>query len=202
MGFLDHQKDIINRSLLRLGNPEYEEMHESSFSTLYLAYWTPLCRIVSRKRVSLEVAQDLVQDLFLLLWQNKERVFPKLIGDKHELDRWLFYTLWSRSSNYYSREKRHYSLDQEVVSREVMLATATPDIKLEYDLREYEELLEGAIDKLPWHQRVAYNLKQKKQYSMEQIATMMGISVTSAREFYSRANNEIESAMLRRYGFL
>lgn len=196
-----HQHETIDHALQILGqHPLLEQQQQKAFTQIYKSYFSVLFRVARRRGLDEAVAEDLVQDLFLTLWHKRNGFFPEIIREKDELDKWLFSALWSRSANLKTKEKRFYSIDQETISSEVMLAITNSDVKAEYDLKEYEELLEHTIANLPWYLRVAYNLKRNKQYSMKQIAVMMGISVTCAHEYFAQANKEIESAMQHRYG--
>jgi RNA polymerase sigma-70 factor (ECF subfamily) len=56
----------------RLVNRRADPFRDDNYNTLFNELYTPLCRFAMKFVTNKDVAEDIVQDLFVYLWENWE----------------------------------------------------------------------------------------------------------------------------------
>lgn len=130
-----------------------------------------------------ELAKDIVQDVFVKIWQNYQQI--KHISD---LKPYIFKAVQNSSINYV-RDRKNIEFSK----------TAVADLNLEYhdesDEIEDKELVYNkihlAVDKLPekWHK--AFILSKYDKLKYYEIAKKMNISIKTVEKYISKALNFI-----------
>ena len=122
---------------------------------------------------SAEAAQDLVQDLFLHLWDTRG---PR---DGERLTRAYLYTSARNTALKYLRHRRVVEAWIERASREEMPTAESPsDLYLR---RELEDAVERAIGELPTRCREIFLLRRRDQLSYQEIAAKAGVSLGTVK---------------------
>jgi RNA polymerase sigma-70 factor (family 1) len=158
---------------------------EVAFRTLYLKYHHKLGAFIFRLTDSHETSEEIVQDVFLRIWQNRERLqsikcfkaYLFAMSKNHALnclkkavaDRAKFLKLES----YY---KEQYSAGEPA----------------EQEFNQYA-LLDEAIEKLPEQQKKAYILSRHKRLTYEQIAKEMNLSPETVKKYLKIATASISN---------
>lgn len=137
------------------------------------AYYVELCEYVLRLVGSAEAAQDLVQDLFLRLWDTRG---PR---DGERLTRAYLYTSARNAALKYLRHRRVVEAWIERASREEVPTAESPsDLYLR---RELEDAVERAIGELPTRCREIFLLRRRDQLSYQEIAAKAGVSLGTVK---------------------
>jgi RNA polymerase sigma-70 factor (ECF subfamily) len=122
---------------------------------------------------SAEAAQDLVQDLFLHLWNTRG---PR---DAERLTRPYLYTSARNAALKYLRHRRVVDAWIERARREEMPTADSPsDLYLR---RELEEAVARAIADLPSRCREIFLLRRRDQLSYQEIAAHAGVSLGTVK---------------------
>lgn len=150
---------------------------DKGFSRIYMIYFPKMVRFASEYTISDEDAKNVVQDLFLYLWERRDT-----LNAISNLNAYLFTLLKNRCIDYYRQytrinaKKESLDLLQE---RELHLrieALEQFDTNM-FSENEIEELLEKAIANLPEKCRQVFILSRMEGLKHEEIAQQLNISV-------------------------
>ncbi|HRE52713.1 MAG TPA: RNA polymerase sigma-70 factor [Flavitalea sp.] len=143
---------------------------ETAFRRVF-HYYTPRLRpFVFSIVKSNAVAEEIVQDIFLKLWANREAV-----AQKENPSSWLF-TVAARQSLSFLR---HMSVERryiDSVKAQIAQHSLQNPIEDRLFLREEEALLKKAVEILPPRQKLIYTLSRHEGFSHKQIADQLNIS--------------------------
>ena len=163
----------------------------AAFEYLFRALHAPLCEVVDSYVLSQQVAEEIVQDLFMAVWVDRDRVPPP-----RSIRAYLFTSARNRALQHL----RHRTVARkwaERVRTEPALHTnsapRTPDRALEID--EVSRAVRIAVDQLPPRSRVAFVLRWDYEMSNEQIATAMGISIKGVEKLLATAKGKLRDLL-------
>jgi RNA polymerase sigma-70 factor (family 1) len=153
------------------------EENEGAFAEIYHRYWKRIFTKALSYTRSPEAAEDIVQDVFIKIWINKDRLLHV-----REFRPFLFVSARNLIINSLRNQVFHVSLDPEEQLEE---ETLLPERQLSY--KESINLLRKAIDLLPPQQQRAYRLSRDEGMRYTEIAQEMGISPGTVRIHMSKA---------------
>lgn len=136
-----------------------------AFEAIYNKYWELLVRQAYVKLGDSSEAEDLVQDIFLTIWNNR-----KTLTVQKDLKVYLLTAV--KYKVYRVIYKRKMLCDIDGI-KEVLIQSEVPRI-LEFE--ELYEKIEVAIDKLPEGQKETFKLSRYHQLSTKEIATKLQIA--------------------------
>lgn len=149
---------------LKLGSSE-------AFDKIYALYCTRLFGYAFGYTRSKVEAQEIVQDVFVKLWLNRQT-----IRQEHSLAALLFVIAKNRLINAY-RSKLNSPLFEHylsICSQDSIVSTASQNHTLDYDY--YLKAIEVELKKMPRTQREVFNCSKIEQLSNKEIAQKLGIS--------------------------
>lgn len=160
---------------------EGNSQERSDFAAIYLAYFPKMLRFARAYLVSKEDAENVVQDLFIHLWEN-----PQLLSSCRSPQAFLFTLVRRRSIDYLRRKLqeagRAGSLDE--------LENQEYRYKL-YSLETFDEagftdetlgqLLQTAVDTLPEQCRRIFVESRMNHKRNKEIARELGLSVQTVK---------------------
>ncbi|WAC13528.1 RNA polymerase sigma factor [Dyadobacter pollutisoli] len=175
----------IERSLLLLAS----EADEDAFAQLFHLYKHKLYAYVLRLTESEMLAEDIVQDIFMKLW-NEHRT---LAG----IDKFGSY-LFRMSKNHAINHFRRMSHETQIISEMFLVNPSahneTHDL---IALKETEKLLGDIIDKLPAQQKLVYHLSREEGRSHDDIANLLKISPNTVKNHIVQAMSTIRTQLRR-----
>lgn len=159
----------------------------SPWDSAVAAYYVELCEYVLRYLGSAEAAEDLVQDLFLHLWDTRS---PR---DAVRLTRPYLYVAARNRALKYLRHRRVVSawidrLDAE----EPPVADSPEDICLRHEL---DDAVQRALTDLPPRCRSIFLLRRRDQLSYQEIAARVGVSLGTVKSQMWRAAARLKNAL-------
>jgi RNA polymerase sigma-70 factor (family 1) len=140
---------------------------EQAFGIFFNLYKDRFYFLVLKTTRSDVIAEEIVQDIFLKLWQKRE-----MLVDIENPSSYFFTAVYRRIYIYF----RKLALDKKilkVVCREEVTQNTTEEMVI---FRESERYIKEAIAKLPPQQQLVYKLSKQDGYSREQIANELKIS--------------------------
>ncbi len=145
----------------------------NQFEDIFRQYYSPLCNYASKIVHDDVIAEDIVQSLFIQLWENKklEKVEKK--------ERFLLRAVKFKSIDYLRTKKTN----TEVVIEEIEDNQNIGELKEE----EIEPLLHYYASKLPTKTREVFLLSRKSGLSYKEIAEEQGISVKTVENQMGKA---------------
>jgi len=162
---------------------------ERAFTELFDAYYRQLGEYVYKLTESIEVSEEIVQDVFIKIWLKRETL--------PELDNFSYY-LFILSKNQtlnHLRKKANDKVRQlewlKQFEEEAYMPDDTPVIE------EYRSLIDDAIEKLPPQQKKVYKMSREERLKHEEIAKILNISPETVKKHIKLAlrfiKNELSS---------
>jgi RNA polymerase sigma factor (sigma-70 family) len=155
--------------------------HEA-FEELYFIYVKAIRANINKIITEYEDIDDLVQEVFVALWQNKEKLDPhKGIAD------WLYVVSFNKVMK---RLKKKIS--QEIPwSSSIDLTLISEDIPSEDLLESKLPLIQEAIEKLPERKKLAFCQYKLEGNSLDEVAAKMGITKDAVKKYLKDARRFI-----------
>ena len=166
-------------NLSEVSAPQINMGDSISFAQVFRTFYEPLCRFAQRYVDVTDIAADLVETLFVNLWQNAE-TFDDLSHTRH----FLYKAVHNACLNQLRSQKRS-AIREDHYARE---AGAFQEDYLHDMLRE--ELLSSVyreIEKLPFHYSRVVKLGYIDGLPNDEIAKEMGLSVQTVKNYKVKA---------------
>jgi len=166
-------------------------MDIAAFEKLFRELHAPLCEVVDSYVRSQAVAEEIVQDVFFVVWMRQETL------PSSGLRAYVFSAARNRALIHLRHRSvvRRWSLWIESRPDVAGVATAAPSADVALENRERSASLRAAIDRLPPRARLALVLQQDHQMSQTEIATAMGISVKGVEKLLSTAKARLRELL-------
>ena|ERR1700761_2517660 len=161
---------------------------EEAFTTIFYRYTARLAPFITQLLQSDLWTEEVVQDVFLLLWKNRQALaateFPSA---------YLYQMASNRTLDYIKRNARQVKLQYYAAGRAGMDAN---DTELEVDFREIDTLLREAVQQLPEQQQKVYKMIREEGLSHADIAARLTISRHTVRNHMASALQDIRGYLL------
>ena len=167
---LPETRDEIDRALLkRIGEGDRTAVRE-----LYQFYYRPLTRFLSRFSRRYELAEDVINDTFCVVWQR-----ARDFRGESRFSTWLFGIAYRRALKAWRREAPLDRLDSEGVEEPADLPA---------ERIELQDWLGIALERLPLEQRMVLELAYQGGHSCEEIAAIVQcpVNTVKTRMFHAR----------------
>ena len=152
---------------------------EAAFSELYVRYKDKLYYFCLHLLKSKEEANDIVQEIFIRIWESRNFINPDL-----SFSSFLYTMARNRILNYF----RDIDIDEkvkEILATQKVTEEEAIDSKIIYT--EYQVILQNALSQLPPQRRKIFNMSRIESMSHKEIAAELGISVNTVQEHISEA---------------
>ena len=171
---------------------------ESACEALYRAYRGPLWRFAYSYVHSPEVAEELVQDVFLALWRNRSEA-----GARGCIRTWLYAAVRNQALNHLRHERIVTRLDERAkqdsgngndtsgAERTVAMGAPAPDAHSAIEADEIDDAVMRAIASLSERRRVAMTLRWKHDMPANEIARVLNTTPESVRVLLTRARQDV-----------
>ena len=175
-------KDHDDTLLLLIGNGDQEAYRSLVERHIDRAYGVAL-RILDNRAD----AEDVVQDVFLKVWTHRGR----WEGGKAKFSTWLYRVVTNRCIDI-RRQPRN-----EEIEKVPEPLDGAPDAMTSLHRTEVSEMLDGAMQELPDHQRVALVLSYNENLSNTQIAEVMETTVAAVESLLKRGRQQLRKLLRR-----
>jgi RNA polymerase sigma-70 factor (ECF subfamily) len=171
------------------------EGSDAHFNALVDRYAASIYRLAYGITGRREDAEDIVQETFLRVYGHLDQY----ASPRGSVKTWLFTIARNQSINVFSSIKRsmarfwsEQSSDQERGDPlEAHPSSPHMDAERQLSVQQELEMVQRALAKLPQRQRTALLLKAQEDLSYEEIAQVMGTSVSSVESLIFRARQRI-----------
>lgn len=158
----------ITAEQIRIWVEKISESDKTAFDRLFRVFYPRLVRFAFRYTRNKAVASDLVQDVFVFLWEKRRELNPK-----QSTKAYLYAMVQNKALNYV-RDHSGETLGLESQSDHL---TKTDDrIDRQDESKKIVDLLKVWIEELPKRQREAFKLSRFEGLNHDEIADLMGIS--------------------------
>jgi len=176
-----------------------EPSHSTEFTTFMRAYQDMVFSTAARLTGNDAPAQDIAQETFLRAYEN----FAHLRGSP-TAGGWLKTVTTNLALNHLSRYRKRWRFfselkidDAEEDPAGLPFDTAVPDTLLEHlGSEQRRALIDDALRRLPEHQRVALVLYHFEDFSYQEIAARLHVSLAKVKTDIRRARAALLPAMM------
>lgn len=160
-----------------------------AFDILLKTYSQPVYWQVRKMVVNHDDANDLVQNVFLKVWNN----LHNFRGDA-KLSTWLFKIAINESINFINKEKQRLSTSDDA-DESFLLNNIEADSYFDGDALQTE--LQQAIARLPEKQKLVFNMRYFDEMKYEEMSEILGTSVGALKASYHHAVKKVSEALLK-----
>lgn len=154
--------------------------NRQAFTILYRRYWEDLFISAAKALRSKEEAADVVQDVFLSLWNRRNEV--NIQGSPAA---YLHTSVRYKCIHYI--EKNIIRRDYLLQLCEVEVSNASTNAEINLQLKEMQEAVINTIAKMPPKMQEVYKLSRQEHLSHKEIAENMSISVETVKKHIQHA---------------
>lgn len=165
---------------------------KQALTLLFERYYDGLCRFVHSLIGSRLDVDDLVQEIFVKIWLNKDQWQPQ-----GSVKSYLFKAAKNQSFNYL--KKTHAKNNRGSVDELLQVASGM-DAVSDLEDKELMAALSLAIAKLPKKTRVVFKLSREEGLTYPEISEVMGISVRTVEHQIARALRLLRKQLLEFWG--
>ncbi len=185
--FLSKQ-DFYSERQLAVAIAEHDPV---AFQQLFASYYPQLYPQVKKITQSDPVTEDLLQETFLKVWINRDKL-PEI----ENLRAWILRIAYYQAFTYLRRQSLHErKVSQLTTSEGIKPGTQTEDL---LSFRELKQAVGEAIRKLPPQQKKVYLLSREQGLKNREIAEVLNLSEQSVKNTLVRAlkliREEVERA--------
>ena len=175
--------DVKESTIIRLLETGDERCMKMMFDTYYQA----LCTYVMRYLISMEDAEDIVQTVFISLWNNKRG--QEFSGS---LRAYLFVAASKASLQFMRDRGKAYFVDIELHVDDFLEEMSRDN---EVELEKMKEYLYTAIEDLPANPKKVLTAIVFNNTPYKMVAEEMGISVNTVKTYYARALQALRKSL-------
>lgn len=174
----------------------YQQGDATAFRVLYLRYRDKLHRYVLRLAGSPSEAEEVFQETWISVIRSRDGYRPG-----HSFAAWLFSMAHRRAADRWRALSRHapdgqHALDSdepELLEQHGHAVRQTPEFHMHNDALRHA--LQAAVQQLPLPQREAFLLKAEAELSLEDIATVTGVSRETVKSRLRYAQRRLRDAL-------
>ncbi|MCH3923759.1 MAG: RNA polymerase sigma factor [Bacteroidales bacterium] len=155
---------------------EYNECVKNSADRVY-------CFVIKQVKDSW-IAEDIVQDSFMKLWEKKELV------DKQKAKTYLYRIAYNNIVDNF-RKNKYFVNESNIIEQETRI-----------DYSDAKEIIDKALDTLPQIQKAIILLKDNEGYSYEEISQMLDISMEKVKVYLYRARVKMKEMIVKKENIL
>lgn len=160
---------------------------EQAFERLFRRYYQPMMRFIWGYVKSEAIAEELVQELFLKFWEQRQK-----ITIKRSVKSYLYTSARNMSLDYLKHKEVENAWEKE---KKALHLDTTPESVIEKNLHNKMilEEVEKAIQALPERRRLIFILSRYEDMTYKEIAKFLDISVNTVETQISRALSALRS---------
>lgn len=162
---------------------------DEAFTLLLNKYQERIYWHVRRYVLDHDDADDLVQDIFIKIWNNLD----KFRADA-KLYTWIYRIATNESITFLNKKKQMLSVSLNEESSSYLIDTLTQSSY--FDANKAELKLQKALLTLPDKQRLVFNMKYFEDLKYDEISEILGTSVGALKTSYHFAVKKIEKYFL------
>jgi RNA polymerase sigma-70 factor (ECF subfamily) len=164
-----------------------KEGNLNAFKELFFQYQPKLHGFVFRYLKSKTDAEEIVQEVFIQIWENRTSINENLSFNS------FLFTITKNKIIDYLRKKKTETLYRNYVFNYLELINDSTDKELMY--KDYNEALADAITQLPKKRRAIFIMSKKFQMSRTEIAQFLDISENTVKNQLQDAMNFIRTML-------
>jgi RNA polymerase sigma-70 factor, ECF subfamily len=159
----------------------------SALEIIFNNHYSSLCRYLLLLFKNQLLVEHVAQDIFVYLWEHRQE-----IQIKTSLESYLYSAGRYKALNQIRNASKRNLINQSVADK-VSIEEKSSDAILE--LKELEQILENAIQKLPDRCQQIFRLSREEEMSYQDIAKILDISVNTVENQMSIALKKLRTVL-------
>jgi RNA polymerase sigma-70 factor (ECF subfamily) len=155
---------------------------ESAFEELYFIYSNRLLGFLIRLVKSEDVASELLQEVFVKVWKNRENIDPQ-----QSFRSYVFRIAENCVYDFFRKAAR----DKKLQSALINSACEYSHIEESFLNKENEQLLQQAINSLPPKRRQVFQMVKMEDRSYEEVSRLLNISTSTINDHIVKATKSV-----------
>lgn len=157
---------------------------KTAFETLYLAYSNNLyAKILSMTKIP-DVADELLQDIFLKVWEKRTTIKEEL-----SFKAWIYKIAENSVYDHYRKLARDKKMQDYLLKTFAELYNHTEDYILN---KERATILDKALSRLPEQRKIIFKLCRLEEKSYQEVAEILNISTSTVSNQLVKATKNIK----------
>jgi RNA polymerase sigma-70 factor (family 1) len=157
--------DLYNRLLLE----KIKKSDTNAFSVIFTTYYRDLSIFACHFTNDIEISEEIVQDVFVQLWENRE-----LLQISSSLKSYLLKTVQNRCFDWKRHQKVKNNYSEKILTNPSVFENNTENYIL---YSELENHIEQALNELPEEYDIAFRMNRYEGLTYPEIAEKTGVSV-------------------------
>lgn len=151
-----------------------------TFESVFRQYYSPLCLYAASITGQMEVAEEIVEELFYVFWKEKEKwqIF-------HSIKSYLYGAVRNQSLQYCEHQEVRNRYRIAMLSAPMPTAPSDPQEQIEY--KELKVLIEQTLAKLPERRLRIFRLHRMEGKKYAEIASLLSLSVKTVEAEMTKA---------------
>ncbi len=178
--FVVERSEFTNAELIGL----LIEGDEIAFEQVFKSYFKALHAYALTIVKDQETAEEIVQALFLRLWEKKENLDPQT-----NLKAYLYRSVYNDSLNYLKHQKVKLKYQNHVVYQ---MKNETDNAANRVQLSELENQLQRALTQLPEQCRTIFQLSRFEELKYQEIADRLNLSIKTVENQMGKALRQLK----------
>ena len=160
---------------------------ESAFTRLFYLYKDKLYNFTLRLVNNPDIAEDIVQDIFLKLWNNRAQ-----LSAINSFGGYVFQMAQNQSINSFRR-----MASETLILSELFHQQSTADLSTEQAIhfRETQALVAAIVSKLPPQQKLVYQLSREQGLRHDEIAQQLKLAPSTVKNHLIQALHTIREQL-------
>jgi len=146
------------------------------FKQIFDEWYKPLKNFIYYKTGDIEVAEDVIQETFLKVWENRVKV------KKETIKPYLYKIATNLFINSYEKQKLKFKFANQIKTKQI---TESPEFEME--MQEFDNLLQKTLAELDEKQRTVFLMNRIDKMTYSEIAESLDLSVKAIEKRMSIA---------------
>ena len=162
-----------------------KENDQSALECLFEKYYYRLCDFAFQYVRSVDLAEEVVSDVFLKVWKARHKMEVKT-----NFKAYIYTATRNQALNYLEKEKRDFeSID------DILYGKPSDDYHPDEELifQELENHIEVLINKLPPRRKLIFKLSRIEEFTYREIADILSISIHTVQNQMVKAVKKLAS---------
>ncbi|MFC3198746.1 RNA polymerase sigma factor [Parapedobacter deserti] len=163
-----------------------------AYTVLFERYWKFLYAVAYRRLHDEELAQDIVQEVFMQVWDKRD----KLTLTPEYIEYYLLKAVKNRIINHYTSQRAKAEVLQRVMHR--MEAVVEESAYQSSRYLELERFLDEQVQQLPDTMRAVF-LMRSDSLSIQEIAKKLHIAEQTVKNHLTEASHRLRSSLIKKF---
>ena len=155
-----------------------------TFELAFDEYWDPLFRQAYRKVQSADEAKDLVQEVFLVMWDNLDK-----LGKEDHLLPYLYAILRNKILMQFKKDAVRLRYAMKITVKEEDYEPSSHHLLIN---KELQAIIDDEINKMPPRMRKVHLLQKEGNHSIREIAEQLNLSEQTIKNQLYTASNRLK----------